>query len=56
MTALLLVLASLVLLATMFYLTVSVNEFEKKVKDLDAILKKRYRIQTHAKSSEQKAA
>jgi len=49
--AFLLIPASLVLLAAMFYLSVSVNEFERKVHDLDAVVKKRYR-QPQIKSSD----
>lgn len=55
MAIVLLILSSLALLAAMLYLSLSVNEFEKRVKGLDTIIQKRYRILSPVKSPEAEA-
>jgi hypothetical protein len=52
MTIVILILATVMLLAAMLFLTVSVNEFEKKARSLEALIQKRYRVQSAIKSQD----
>lgn len=49
MTIALLLIAALVLVATMLFLTVGVNELEKKSMELGELVRKRYTLQNQAK-------
>ena len=51
MTVVLLLIAAVVLMATMLFLTIGVNELEKKSVELSTLIKKRYTIRPTAKKS-----
>lgn len=51
MTIALLLLAAVVLMATMLFLTIGVNELEKKTMELSGLIKKRYAIRQGAKKA-----
>jgi hypothetical protein len=52
MTTVLLILAALILPATMLVLTLSINEFEKNCRQLGEILEKRYSYEPMKKSND----
>lgn len=51
MTIALLLLAAVVLMATMLFLTIGVNELEKKSVELSSLIKKRYTIRHTVKKN-----
>lgn len=51
MTIALLLLAAVVLMATMLFLTLGVNELEKKTLELSGLIRKRYAIRHAAKKT-----